>query len=259
MDGNGTRRDPRSLTLRKHRREPASDPATARSARNRKSKITCGEHRHSGGGRLRQTSMDGGEGTSDRGSRTLSTVVSTTVDLVAGATALPLGPPTIPLPPPPPPPPPPCWDDTSPDGAEDAAEATATSRRRRRRRGGGGGSSREAAWTAAGARSTRSAIVLACLVLAVGLWACGAGAMLRPPWRAGTWTGVERDCESESERATIRRRRGGQRRRVAGRTYLVLGKKFVAAGLQTRPFASPHKNEDRPHLQVHQITFLLYY
>jgi hypothetical protein len=37
------------------------------------------------------------------------------------------------------------------------------------------------------------------------------------------------------------------------------GKKFVAAGLQTRPFAAPHKNEDRPHLQVHQITFLLYY
>jgi hypothetical protein len=37
------------------------------------------------------------------------------------------------------------------------------------------------------------------------------------------------------------------------------GKKFVAAGLQTRPFAVPHKNEDRPHLQVHQITFLLYY
>lgn len=32
-----------SLTLRKHRTEPASDPATARSARNRKSKITCGE------------------------------------------------------------------------------------------------------------------------------------------------------------------------------------------------------------------------
>jgi len=35
-------RNPRSLTLRKHRMEPASDPATARSARNRKSKITCG-------------------------------------------------------------------------------------------------------------------------------------------------------------------------------------------------------------------------
>jgi hypothetical protein len=30
--------------LRKHRREPASDPATAKSARNRKSKITCDEH-----------------------------------------------------------------------------------------------------------------------------------------------------------------------------------------------------------------------
>jgi hypothetical protein len=30
----------------------------------------------------------------------------------------------------------------------------------------------------------------------------------------------------------------------------VRGKKFVAAGLQTRPFAAPHKNEDRPHLQV---------
>jgi len=44
MDGNGAGRNPRSLTLRKHRREPASDPATARSARNRKSKITCGEH-----------------------------------------------------------------------------------------------------------------------------------------------------------------------------------------------------------------------
>jgi hypothetical protein len=46
-----------------------------------------------------------------------------------------------------------------------------------------------------------------------------------------------------------RRQRAGQGR----------GKKFVAAGLQTRPFAVPHKNEDRPHLQVHQITFLLYY
>jgi hypothetical protein len=33
------------------------------------------------------------------------------------------------------------------------------------------------------------------------------------------------------------------------------GKKFAAAHLQTRLFAAPHKNEDRPHLQVHQITF----
>jgi hypothetical protein len=32
------------------------------------------------------------------------------------------------------------------------------------------------------------------------------------------------------------------------------GKKFVAAGLQTRPFAAPHKNEDRPHLQVNNTT-----
>jgi hypothetical protein len=95
MGGNGTRRDPRSLTLRKDSREPTNDPATTRSARNQKSKITCGEHRPSGGGRPRQTRMDCGEGTSDRGSRTLLTVVSTMVDLVAGATALPLGPPTI--------------------------------------------------------------------------------------------------------------------------------------------------------------------
>jgi hypothetical protein len=34
-----------------------------------------------------------------------------------------------------------------------------------------------------------------------------------------------------------------------------LGKKFVAARLQTRLFAAPHKKVDRPHLQVHQITF----
>jgi hypothetical protein len=34
----------------------------------------------------------------------------------------------------------------------------------------------------------------------------------------------------------------------------LLGKKFVAAGLQTRPFATPHKNEDRPHLQVNNTT-----
>jgi hypothetical protein len=33
------------------------------------------------------------------------------------------------------------------------------------------------------------------------------------------------------------------------------GKKFVAARLQTRLFAAPHKKVDRPHLQVHQITF----
>jgi hypothetical protein len=33
------------------------------------------------------------------------------------------------------------------------------------------------------------------------------------------------------------------------------GKKFVAARLQTRLFAAPHKKVDMPHLQVHQITF----
>jgi hypothetical protein len=85
MGGNGTCRDPRSLTLRNHKREPTSDPAMTRSARNQKSKITCGEHRPSGGGRPRQTSMDGGEGTSDRGSRTLSTVVSSTRFVRSGA------------------------------------------------------------------------------------------------------------------------------------------------------------------------------
>ena len=84
--------------------EPASDPATARSARNRKSKITCDEHsssdrawrqtgriEDSGGERKAMEQIDGSK-------RTLSTVVSTTVDLVAvaGVTAEPLGPPTIP-------------------------------------------------------------------------------------------------------------------------------------------------------------------
>lgn len=98
--------------------------------------------------------------------RTLSTVVSMTVDLVAvaGATALPLGPPTIPYSRP-------CWDDdaTSPDGAEEAVEATATSLRRRS----GGGSSRDpaagAAWTAGVAqpRSTRSAIGLLAVLCAL--------------------------------------------------------------------------------------------
>jgi hypothetical protein len=34
-------------------------------------------------------------------------------------------------------------------------------------------------------------------------------------------------------------------------------KKFVAARLQTRPFAAPHKNEDRPHLQVNNTTKML--
>jgi hypothetical protein len=32
-------------------------------------------------------------------------------------------------------------------------------------------------------------------------------------------------------------------------------KKIVAAWLQTRLFAAPHKKDDRLHLQVHQITF----
>jgi hypothetical protein len=44
MDGNGRRRNPRLLTLRKHMRELSSDLATARSAKNRKSKMAYGEH-----------------------------------------------------------------------------------------------------------------------------------------------------------------------------------------------------------------------
>jgi hypothetical protein len=42
--------------------------------------------------------------------------------------------------------------------------------------------------------------------------------------------------------------------RVTGVWESLRGKKFVAAGLQTRPFAASHKNEDRPHLQVNNTT-----
>jgi hypothetical protein len=80
--------------------EPASDPATAKSARNRKSKITCDEHSSSDracrqSGRIEDS---GGKRKAMEQIDTLSTVVSTTVDLVAvaGAMALPLGPPTVP-------------------------------------------------------------------------------------------------------------------------------------------------------------------
>lgn len=62
---------------------------------------------------------------------------------------------------------------------------------------------------------------MACLVLAVGLWACGAGAMLRLPGGLGDldWSG-----------ATIRRRRGGQKACGGAGTYLVLASRIVAVG-----------------------------
>jgi hypothetical protein len=50
-------------------------------------------------------------------------------------------------------------------------------------------------------------------------------------------------------------RSGAQAKMVpAGVASLLIGKKFAAARLQTRMFAAPHKNEDRPHLQVNNIT-----
>jgi MFS family permease len=42
---------------------------------------------------------------------------------------------------------------------------------------------------------------------------------------------------------------------IIGRIFL--GKKFSAALLQTEWFAASHKKVDGPHLQIHQITFLL--
>jgi hypothetical protein len=58
MDGNERRRNPRLLTLRKHMRESTSDLTMARSAKNRKSKMTYGEH--SSGSCVCQTRMHDG-------------------------------------------------------------------------------------------------------------------------------------------------------------------------------------------------------
>jgi hypothetical protein len=51
-----------------------------------------------------------------------------------------------------------------------------------------------------------------------------------------------------------RSREGDRAFWIGGRVALWQGKKICCSRA-----ANPHKNEDRPHLQVYQITFLLYY